>query len=138
MQDRINQVDETSCIARPDHTVGSKAALRHVGFNVWFARKETSTAVIRVTGFMERHLGMADHSGLMFAARITLPHFCVSSAMSLPKSAGEPGSIVPPRSASRAFMFGSIRAAFISLLSFSTISGDVFLGAPTPNQVLVA
>src|SRR5262245_57114166 len=23
MQDRINQVDETSCIARPDHTVGS-------------------------------------------------------------------------------------------------------------------
>src|SRR5262245_60992914 len=22
MQDRINQVDETSCIARPDHTVG--------------------------------------------------------------------------------------------------------------------
>src|SRR5262249_10888997 len=30
------------------------------------------------------------------------------------------------------------RAAFISLLSFSTISGDVFLGAPTPNQVLVS
>src|SRR5947207_15554613 len=24
MQDRINQVDETSCTARPDHTVGSK------------------------------------------------------------------------------------------------------------------
>jgi hypothetical protein len=23
MQDRINQVDETSCTARPDHTVGS-------------------------------------------------------------------------------------------------------------------
>ena len=31
-----------------------------------------------------------DHSGLMLAARITLPHFSVSSAMSLPKSAGEP------------------------------------------------
>src|SRR5262245_27412837 len=28
MQDRINQVDETSCTARPDHTVGSKAAVR--------------------------------------------------------------------------------------------------------------
>jgi hypothetical protein len=27
MQDRINQVDETSCTARPDHTVGSKAVL---------------------------------------------------------------------------------------------------------------
>src|SRR5262245_27816928 len=33
----------------------------------------------------------------MFAARITLPHFSVSSAMSLPKSAGVPGSI--PRAA---------------------------------------
>src|SRR6476661_9706815 len=32
------------------------------------------------------------HSGLMLAARTTLPHFSVSSAMSLPKSAG-----VPPR-----------------------------------------
>ena len=30
-------------------------------------------------------------SGLMLAARITLAHFSVSSAMSLPKSAGEPG-----------------------------------------------
>ena len=30
----------------------------------------------------------------MFAARITLPHFSVSSAMSLPKSAGEPASAV--------------------------------------------
>ena len=28
---------------------------------------------------------------LMLAARITLPHFSVSSAMSLSKSAGEPG-----------------------------------------------
>jgi hypothetical protein len=25
MQDRINQIDKTSCIARPDHTVGSEA-----------------------------------------------------------------------------------------------------------------
>jgi hypothetical protein len=32
----------------------------------------------------------ADHSGLMLAARTTLAHFSVSSAMSLPKSAGEP------------------------------------------------
>jgi hypothetical protein len=31
-----------------------------------------------------------DHSGLMLAARTTLAHFSVSSAMSLPKSAGEP------------------------------------------------
>src|SRR5262249_56726989 len=49
----------------------------------------------------------------------TLLHFSVSSAISLPKSAGEPASTVPPRSASRAFMLGSARAALISLLSLS-------------------
>ena len=47
--------------------------------------------------------------GLMFAALITLAHFSVSSAMSLPKSAGEPASAVPPRSASRALILGSAR-----------------------------
>src|SRR5262245_12045363 len=40
------------------------------------------------------------HSALMLASRITLAHFSVSSAMSLPKSPGEPPSVVPPRSAS--------------------------------------
>src|SRR5262245_29498596 len=35
----------------------------------------------------------------MPAARITLPHFSVSSALSLPKSVGEPVGAVPPRSA---------------------------------------
>src|SRR5262245_50093876 len=39
----------------------------------------------------------------------TLPHFSVSSAISLPKSTGEPASTVPPRSASRVFMLGSAR-----------------------------
>src|SRR5256885_2983658 len=38
------------------------------------------------------------HSGLMPANLITLPHFSVSSAMSLPKSAGEPASTMPPSS----------------------------------------
>ena len=38
----------------------------------------------------------------------------------------------PPRSASRAFILGSARAALISLLSLSTISAGVFFGAPTP------
>ena len=36
------------------------------------------------------------YSALMLAARITLPHFSVSSAMSLPNSAGEPASVVLP------------------------------------------
>ena len=37
--------------------------------------------------------------------------FSVSSAMSLPKSVGESGSVVAPRSASRALILGSARAA---------------------------
>ena len=41
------------------------------------------------------------YSGFMLAVRITLPHFSVSSAMSLPKSAGEPASTRLPRSALR-------------------------------------
>jgi len=65
----------------------------------------------------------------MLAARITLPHFSVSAAMNLPKLADEPGNTVPPRSANRAISLGSASAAFISLLSLSTISAGVFLGA---------
>jgi hypothetical protein len=53
--------------------------------------------------------GMSAHwqraySGLILAARITLPHFSVSSAMSLPKSAGESASGTLPRSARRALI----------------------------------
>src|SRR6516225_4094102 len=51
-----------------------------------------------------------------------LAHFSISSAMSLPKSAGETTSGVPPKSASRALILGSARPALISPLSFSTIS----------------
>ena len=76
------------------------------------------------------------HSALMPADLITLAHFSVSSAMNLPKSAGEPASTVPPRSASRALILGSARAALIPLLSLSTISTGVAFGAPTPNQKL--
>ena len=59
----------------------------------------------------------------MLAARITLPHFSVSSAMSFPKSAGEPGKhraaqVGKPRLMS----LGSASAALISLLSLSMTS----------------
>src|SRR5262245_16335478 len=76
------------------------------------------------------------YSGLMFAARITLPHFSVSAATKLPKSEGEPAITVPPRPASRALSWGSARAALISLLSLLTISAGVPVGAPTPYQPL--
>src|SRR5262249_62128607 len=52
---------------------------------------------------------VGDQSGLMFAARTTLPHFSVSSATRLPKSAGEPTSGGPPRSANPVLTFGSAR-----------------------------
>src|SRR5262249_52185605 len=80
--------------------------------------------------------GRADHSALMLAARITLPHFSVSSAISLPNWAGDPGSGVPPRSARRAFVLGSSRAALTSLLSWSTISAGVAFSTPRPYQSL--
>ena len=90
--------------------------------------------------FAERDLWNAgpDHSGLRPANFTTLAHFSVSSAMSLPKSAGDPASAVPPRSAIRAFIFGSARAALISLLSLSTISAGVPFGAPKPTQSLAS
>src|SRR5262245_4574945 len=78
------------------------------------------------------------HSALMLPVLITLAHFSVSSAMSLPKSAGEPGSTAPPRSASRTLIMGSARAALTSLLSLSTISAGVPFGAPNPNHWLVS
>ena len=43
-----------------------------------------------------------------------------------------------PKSASRAFILGSARAALISLLSLSMISVGVLLGAPIPYQPLAS
>src|ERR1700732_3197106 len=59
------------------------------------------------------------YSGLMLAARITLAHFSVSSAMSLAQFPGEPAIVPPPKSGSRAFNVGSARPALISLLILS-------------------
>jgi hypothetical protein len=85
-------------------------------------------------------LGLSDHSGLMFANLITLPHFSVSAAMNLPKSAGELTNGVAPMSESRAFILESARPALISLLSLSMISAGVFfedarLSSPMPASL---
>src|SRR4029450_7783943 len=58
----------------------------------------------------------SDQSGLAPENFTTLPHFSVSSAMSFPKSAGEPGSSEAPSSANRACDLRSARIAFIALL----------------------
>jgi hypothetical protein len=71
----------------------------------------TSSAAIRQT----KRYGMcsrADHSALMLAARITLPHFSVSSATSFPNSAGVIGMGSPASSARRVCNFGSANTAF--------------------------
>src|SRR5712671_7434651 len=91
------------------------------------------------TGPMEYRRGACHaHCSGMLASRITLAHFSVSSTIYFSNSAGDIGVGKLPRSARRALMVGSARAAFISLLSLSTISAGVFLGAPMPCHVLAS
>src|SRR5262249_49752770 len=78
------------------------------------------------------------HSGLIFANLITLAHFSVSSAMSLPKSAGEPGFGTLLNAAYRDLTSGSARPALISTLSFWMISTGVPFGAPKPPTALAS
>src|SRR5262245_27500460 len=80
----------------------------------------------------------ADHSGLMLAARITLAHLLVASAMSFAKSADVNSVGSRPKPTRRAFILGPVTTALISLLSFSIISAEVPLGAPTPYHVLAS
>jgi hypothetical protein len=94
---------------------------------------------LRLTGFMEyAPRAHRPHYGLMLAAKITLPHFMVSSAISLAKSAGEPGSTVAPRLASRAWKLASARLALTCVFNLLMISAGVFLGAPMPYQLLAS
>src|SRR5262252_5356034 len=89
---------------------------------------------VRVT---ERYDISKDHPGLMFAVRIILAHFSLSSTISLPKSAGEPERTALPNSARRPLKFASATIRLISLLSLSMISVGVFLGAHRPCNPLV-
>src|SRR5258708_34269591 len=109
---------------RHGRTLEERRRLSAINFDVHRRRRRAKRNV------MEYWIGLLHQSALMFAARTTLPHFSVSSAMSLPKSAGEPASAVPPRSASFAFSLGSARAAVISLLGLSTVSTGVAFGQP--------
>ena len=66
----------------------------------------------------------------------TLPHFSVSSASSLAKSAGEPGSTVALRSVNRAFRLGSASPALTARLSMVMIPAEVPFGTPRPYHAL--
>ena len=92
---------------------------------------------IRLTGFME-YRSQAFQSALMPANFTTFAHFSISATISLPKSAAERASTMPPKSASRALILGSARPVLISLLSLSTMSVSVFLGAPKPYHPLAS
>ena len=78
------------------------------------------------------------YSALIPAAFTTLPHFSVSAAISLAKSADVPGSGSPPVSASFAFMPASAKAACTALFSSSTISAGVPFGTPMPVTALAS
>src|SRR5215467_10217591 len=93
---------------------------------------------VRTSPLGGRMPARASHSALMLAARITLAHFSVSSAMSLLKSEGEPTNAVPPSSTSRDLILGSTRPALTSLLSRPMISVGVFLGAPIATNALAS
>src|SRR5215470_3109550 len=90
---------------------GKRTSARRHGMSHELPRRHSRNAVLW-------NVGLEDHSGLMPANLITFAHFSVSSVMSFPKSWGEPASTVPPRSASRAFILGS-------LLRLLTISAGV-------------
>src|SRR2546430_9969034 len=74
------------------------------------------------------------HSTFTPAALITLAHFSVSWATSLPNSAGPIGIGSPPSSLRRAFSLGSASTAFTAALSLSMISGRVPFGTAMPYQ----
>jgi hypothetical protein len=58
-----------------------------------------------------RHRMYDDQSALSPAALTTLPHFSVSAAIRRPKSEGEPGNGVPPKSTIRLCILESLRGA---------------------------
>ena len=91
-------------------------------------------AAIPRTNFMENLPGLPDQSALTPANLTTLAHFSVSSAMSLPKSAGEPGRAVAAQLGKPRLHLGIGESRLISVLSLSTIG--VFFGAPMPVQKL--
>src|SRR4051812_36869821 len=122
------------CREVPDRT----QALQENSLFIRSSRPHRRTPAIRGTGGYGILGRERPYSALMLAALITLTHFSVSSAISLPKSAGEPPRILPPRSAMRAFSFASASAALISLFSLSTMSAGVLRGAATPYQELAS
>ena len=78
------------------------------------------------------------YSAFTLAARITLPHFSVSSAMSLANSEPDSASGVSPSSAMRRAIRASASASLISWFSLPVISAGVLWGATMPTKMLAS
>lgn len=77
-------------------------------------------------------------AGLIFAARMSFPHFSVSEITNLPKSVLDPGIVVAPSSAKRVLMVVSRRHALIARFNDSTTPVGVSRGAQTPVHPLAS
>src|SRR5262245_830458 len=93
---------------------------------------------LRGTGRYGISIRLPRQSAVMLAARITLPHFSVSSTINFPTAADVIDIGSTPKPASRAFMVGSVVTALISLSSLSITSAGVPFGAPTPYHWLIS
>src|SRR5438046_1278648 len=78
------------------------------------------------------------HSGLMLAARITLPHLSASAFVWELNSEDVKKIGVLLISTSRALTLGLASPALISRLSLSMIAGGVPVGTPTPVQMFAS
>src|ERR1700730_18261247 len=88
---------------------------------------------VRTTpAFRPQRTSRRDYSILILADRMTLPHFSVSSAMSLPNSAAVIDSGRTPKSTRRPRVSGSATMALIVVLSLSTMALGVATGAQMP------
>ena len=83
-------------------TATSDNQIRKSNIRNWTIGLQTfATGSLPRSGLVQRQIMeyRPGHSGLIPADLMTLAHFSISLAMSLLKSAGEPASAVPPRSA---------------------------------------
>ena len=78
------------------------------------------------------------HCALMLAARITLAHFSVSSAMSFPNSAGEPASTVLPKVGKPRLHLGIGEGGIDLLVELVDDLGRRVLGRADADQTLAS
>src|SRR5262245_24574293 len=129
------------------HRVGQKRPWCHVGYDVWFAREQTSLdgrqgaipviAVIRVTEFMELLLPTfcrLSHSGLIPASLMIGPHISVSDASRAASSAGVDAVTGAPMASYLSLTEGCSSAATASARILVAISFGVFACTNNPHQ----